>query len=171
MITMRKSPPYRHIAAVLGQSVRPRCQSQGLEAVLRGEAGRRDPRPLPSGLLLPGRQDHLYVVLRLQVDLQLHTQRELAPALRAVPVLLLGLHDVLVAGVPVDHLDQPRHWSPQQVLHGKVWSRDELFVVASHVLLEVPRVLERSITLLADICLARVSIVHSVSWRKDKELR
>ena len=167
MITMRKSPPYRHIAAVLGQSVRPRCQSQGLEAVLRGEAGRRDPRPLPSlppGLLLSGRQDHLYVVLRLEVDLQLHTQRELAPALRAVPVLLLGLHDVLVAGVPVDHLDQSWHWSPQQVLHGKVGSRDELLVVTGHVLLEVARVLEGPVALLAHVRLARVPIVHSVSW-------
>ena len=164
MITMRKSPPYRHIAAVLGQSVRPGCQGQGLEAVLRGEAGRRDARPLPSGLLLPGRQDHLYVVLRLQVDLQLHTQRELAPALRTVPVFLLGLHDVLVAGVPVDHLDQPRHWSPQQVLHGKVGSRDELLVVTGHVLLEVARVLEGPVALLAHVRLARVPVVYSVSW-------
>ena len=97
------------------------------------------------------------------MSLQLHAARELVAALRAVPLLLLSLHDVLVAGVPVDHLDQPRHWSPQQVLHGKVWSRDELFVVTGHVLLEVARVLECSIALLADISLARVTIVHSVS--------
>ena len=92
---------YHNITTKLSQSVSPRRQGQRLQTVLRGQS-RWGHSSLP---LRPRLEDHLYVVDRLHVTLEVHPSRELITTLGTVPVLLLSLHNVLIAGVPVDHLD------------------------------------------------------------------
>ena len=97
------------------------------------------------------------------MGLQLLPLAKLITTLRAIPVpVWLLLDDVLIAGVAVDHLDEPRHGPPDHVVQGEVGGGHHLLVVARHVLLEVARMFERSVALVTNVRLARVTVVNSI---------
>ncbi len=146
-------------------TLRPRRHCQGLEAIITGQTWRRygpiPPDDISLGLLWL--QHHLYVVDSLHVGLQLFPLTELVTTLGTVPVpVRLLLDDILVAGVAIDHLDQPGHGPPDHVVQGEVGGGHHLLVMARHVLLEVARVFERSVALVTNVRLARIPVVNSV---------
>ena len=137
----------------------PGGDGEGLDGLLVPQLGRHL-QVLQQVLLVlllhaAGRDHHLYIVIVLHMRLQVDVAVESGLALGAVPGLLVP---VLLA---VDHLEEAGHGALEYV--GEGGCGDLRAVVAGHVLLEVAGVLEGSVAVLADVGLAGVPVVDTVS--------